>query len=76
MIKKLLNIYDEGLYLRIQLWAKVHKTDANAFINMAMKEKMEALEKGDKVNTPVDEITDVDFEDAVVDVDFDDDKTF
>lgn len=64
MIKKLLNIYDEDLYLRIQIWCKKNKTDANAFINTAMEEKMTAIENGEKPAkavedeaVPVDQIT-------------------
>ena len=90
MIKKLLNIYDEDLYLSIQVHAKKHKSDANAFINKAMEEKaardgVEIIKAGSA--TPVstlkevdfdgNEITEVDFEDApVVSDPFEDDKTF
>lgn len=83
MIKKLLNIYDEDLYLSIQVHAKKHKSDANAFINKAMEEKaardgVEIIKAGNapepinKVDEPIE-----DFEDApVVSDPFEDDKTF
>lgn len=88
MIKKLLNIYDEDLYLSIQVHAKKHKSDANAFINKAMEEKaardgVEIIKAGkapepiNKVDEPIDEIADVDFEDVpAVSDPFEDDKTF
>lgn len=88
MIKKLLNIYDEDLYLSIQVHAKKHKSDANAFINKAMEEKaardgVEIIKAGsapepiNKVDEPIDEIMEVDFEDApIVSDPFEDDKTF
>lgn len=82
MIKKLLNIYDEDLYLSIQVHAKKHKSDANAFINKAMEEKaardgVEIIKAGNAAPAPVAEITDVDFEDAPAASDpFEDDKTF
>jgi hypothetical protein len=81
MIKKLLNIYDEDLYLSIQVHAKKRKSDANAFINKAMEEKaardgVEIIKAGN-APAPVAEITDVDFEDApAVSDPFEDDKTF
>lgn len=85
-VKKLLNIYDEDLYLSIQVHAKTHKSDANAFINKAMEEKaardgVKMIKSGGSPEPVVlDEITgadatDVEFEDAPV-VDFEDDKTF
>ena len=45
MAKKLLNIYDDALYIDIQVWCKKNKTDANVFINDAMKEKMDLIDK-------------------------------
>lgn len=81
MIKKLLNIYDEDLYLSIQVHAKTKRSDANAFINQAMKEKAERdgvqmIKVGSvPMPTPVDEIADVDFEDVPA-AEFEDDKTF
>ena len=88
MIKKLLNIYDEDLYLSIQVHAKKHKSDANAFINKAMEEKaardgVEIIKAGNapepinKVDEPIEYITEVDFEDTPAASDpFEDDKTF
>ena len=84
MIKKLLNIYDEDLYLSIQVHAKTHRSDANAFINQAMEEKakrdgVKMIVAGEKApvavpeNVDFDEIADVDFEDAPI---VEDDKTF
>ena len=83
MIKKLLNIYDEDLYLSIQVHAKKHKSDANAFINKAMEEKaardgVEIIKAGsapepiNKVDEPIEYFEDT----PVVSDPFEDDKTF
>jgi hypothetical protein len=85
MIKKLLNIYDEDLYLSIQVHAKTNRSDANAFINKAMEEKaqrdgvkMISVGAAEKIvretkaeDISFDEIAEVDFEEPV-----EDDKTF
>jgi hypothetical protein len=71
MIKKLLNIYDEDLYLSIQVHAKTNRSDANAFINKAMEEK--AQRDGVKmitVGAPERKVEDVDFSDEIIDGDF------
>jgi len=83
MIKKLLNIYDEDLYLSIQVYAKTHRSDANAFINKAMEEKAQrdgvkmitvgAPERKVEDVTYGDEITGQEFEepiDEITEVDF------